>query len=94
MDDGLTTNYNAVKLSVQHRFSRNFTLLSVYTYSHCLQAGEPLSDRVVIGTNTYQNPSNRNADYASCDADLRHNFVNSFVYQAPKFAGKGASLLL
>jgi hypothetical protein len=94
MDDGLNTSYHALRLSVQHRFSRNFTLLSVYTYSHCLQSAEPIADRVIIGTNTYQDPSNRNADYGSCDADLRHNLVNSFVYETPKFTSRATSLLL
>jgi hypothetical protein len=94
MDDGVDTNYNALRLSAQHRFSHNFTLLSVYTYSHCLQTGEVIADRLILGTNTYQNPANRNADYGNCDADLRHNLVNSFVYQTPKLASRGANLLV
>ena len=94
MDDGANTSYHALRLSVQHRFSRNFTFLSVYTYSHCLQSAEPIADRVVIGSNTYQNPSNRNADYGSCDADLRQNLVNSVVYETPKFTNRGQNLLL
>ena len=28
---------------------------------------------------------NLDADYGNCDADLRHNLVNSFVHQASKF---------
>ena len=94
MDDGVDTNYNALRLSAQHRFSHNFTLLSVYTYSHCLQTGQVIADRLILGTNTYQNPNNRDADYGDCDADLRHNLVNSFVYQAPKFANRAANLAL
>ena len=94
MDDGVNTNYQALRLSVQHRFSHNFTLLSVYTYSHCLQTGEVIADRISLGANTYQNPANRNADYGNCDADLRQNLVNSVVYQTPKFANRGANLLL
>ena len=94
MDDGVNTNYQALRLSLQHRFSHNFTLLSVYTYSHCLETGEVIADRVVIGSNTYQNPANRNADYGDCDADLRQNLVNSVVYQTPKFANRGENLLL
>src|SRR5262249_14191877 len=76
------------------RFSQNFTLLSVYTYSHCLQTGETIADRVVLGSNTYQNPANRNADTGNCDADLRHNLVNSFVYQTPKFANRSVNALV
>jgi hypothetical protein len=44
-DDGVNTNYNALRLSAQHRFSHNFTLLSVYTCSHCLQNAETYGNR-------------------------------------------------
>jgi hypothetical protein len=79
---------------LQHRFSHNFTLLSVYTYSHCLQNAETLANRNSEGANYYQNPYNRNSDYGRCDVDLRQNFVNSFVYESPKFAGRAANLAL
>ena len=92
LDDGVNTNYNAMRLSLQHRFSRNFTLLSVYTYSHCLQDAEPIANRVT--GNQYQNPYNRNADHGPCDFDLRHNFVSSFVYESPKFANRATNLML
>ena len=36
MDDGVNTSYNALKLTAQHRFSHNYTVLVSYTYSHCL----------------------------------------------------------
>jgi hypothetical protein len=94
MDDGLTTNYNGLRISAQHRFSHNFTLLSVYTWSHCMQNAESLGNRVSQGSNQYQDPNNRNADTSPCDFDLRHNFVNSFVYESPKFAGRAITQLL
>jgi hypothetical protein len=86
LDDGDNTNYNGLRLSLQHRFSHNFTLLSVYTYSHCLQDAETLPNKLT--GNQYQNPYSRNADYGSCDFDLRQNFVNSFVYESPKLANR------
>jgi hypothetical protein len=85
LDDGGVTNYNALRLSAQHRFAQNFTLLSVYTYSHCLQNSETINNRISTGSNTYQNPYNRNADSSVCDADLRHNVTTSLVYEVPKF---------
>ena len=84
MDDGLTTSYNGLRLSAQHRFSHNFTVLSVYTWSHCMQNAETLGNRLSQGSNQYQNPYNRNADTGPCDFDLRHNLVNSMVYETPK----------
>jgi hypothetical protein len=88
MDDGLTTNYNGLRLSAQHRFSHNFTLLTVYTWSHCMQNGETLGNRLSQGSNQYQDPNNRSADIGPCDFDLRHNFVASFVYESPKLGSR------
>ena len=88
MDDGLNTNYNALRLNLEHRFGNNFTLLMVYTWSHCLQNAEPLANRLSEGANYYQNPYNRNADYGPCDFDIRHNLNTSFVYSSPKFTNR------
>jgi hypothetical protein len=88
MDDGLNTNYNALRLNIEHRFGNNFTLLMVYTWSHCLQNAEPLANRLSEGANYYQNPYDRNADYGPCDFDIRHNLNTSFVYSSPKFANR------
>lgn len=84
-DDGVNTSYNALRLSVQHRFAHSFTLLSVYTWSHCMQNAETFGNRNNIGSQQYQNPYNRNADTGPCDFDLRHNLTTSVVYDAPKF---------
>ena len=59
-DDGVNTNYNALRVSAQHRFSHNFTVLSVYTWSHCLQNAETYGNRNSLGSAQYQNPNNRN----------------------------------
>ncbi|MEO8053009.1 MAG: TonB-dependent receptor [Acidobacteriota bacterium] len=86
MDDGVNTNYSSLRLSIQHRFANHFTLLSVYTYSHGLADSETIANRL---TGIYrQNPYDRNAEYGPCDVDLRHNLVNSFVYESPKFSNR------
>ncbi|MGH9785498.1 MAG: carboxypeptidase regulatory-like domain-containing protein, partial [Terriglobia bacterium] len=92
MDDGVNTNYHGLKLSAQHRFSRNFTLLTSYTYSHCLQDAQPIGNRLT--GNQYQNPFNRNADYGPCDHDLRHNFVTTFIYESPRFSNRAMNIAL
>ena len=81
MDDGVNTHYNAVRVTGQHRFSKNYTVLASYTFSKCLQDTETLANRVT--GNNESNPYNRDADYGPCDFDLRHNFVASSVYQSP-----------
>lgn len=88
LNDGMTANYNALRLSAQHRFSHNFTWLSVYTWSHAMQNSEPIANRNCEGCNYYQNPYNRNADTAVSDSDLRQNWVNSLVFQAPKWKNR------
>jgi hypothetical protein len=94
MDDGVNTSYSSLRLSIQHRFANHFTALSVYTYSHCMADSETIANRLSTGSNSYQNPYNRNADYASCDVDLRHNLVNSVVYETPKFSNRATNWVL
>ncbi len=89
MDDGVGTNYNALRASAQHRFSHGYTLLAVYTYSRCMQDTETLSNK--LQGNTESNPYNRYADRGLCDYDLRHNFTTSFVYQGYKFKERWAN---
>ncbi|HEV2272713.1 MAG TPA: TonB-dependent receptor [Acidobacteriaceae bacterium] len=74
--DGIGGSYNGVVFSIEHRFATYFTLLSNYTYSHCM-SGPP--DNGDNAGNQFQDPSNPNADYSNCGADLRQNFVTSIV---------------
>lgn len=75
-DDGGNASYHGLLLSVNHRFSNHFTLLSNYTWSHCI------SDVDFLGELTgplYQNPNNRAGERSSCGFDHRHIFNNSLV---------------
>jgi len=92
LDDGANANYNALVLKAQHRFSHNFTLLASYTYSHCLQDGQLVVNDLGNGP-LYQNPSNRGADYGSCEFDLRQNVVGSLVVVSPKFGARWERML-
>ena len=83
MDDGVNTYYNGLRAKAEHRFANNFTLLSVYTWSKCLQTAEPLGNR--LSGNNESNPYNNRADFGACDYDLRHNWTNSVVMQGPRF---------
>jgi len=93
-DDGVNTNYNALRISVQHRFSHHFTLLSVYTWSHCLQDAETYGNRNSLGSTQYEDPYDRNLDHGPCDTDVRHNWNNSLVYETPKFGNRVTDQLL
>src|SRR5579885_1828208 len=58
-DDGANANYNGVLLTVQHRFSHNFTRFANYTYSHCLGDGDFNGD---LRGSYYQDPFDRALD--------------------------------
>jgi hypothetical protein len=93
-DDGVNTNYNGLRVSAQHRFATHFTVLSVYTWSHCMQNAETYGNRNSIGSALYQNPYNRNGDTGPCDFDLRHNWVNSLVYEMPQLGDRTVNAIL
>ncbi len=90
-DDGSNGEYNSLFLSAQHRFSKNYTFLTNYTWSHCIDEGDFGGD---INGPQNQNPYNRNADRGNCGFDLRHVFNMSFVATSPKFAGLWTNRLL
>jgi hypothetical protein len=92
MDDGVNTNFNGLKLALEHRFANQFTVLTSYTWSHCLQDAQPIGNRLT--GNQTQNPFNRNADYGPCDHDLRHNYVATVVYESPQFRNRATNLLV
>jgi hypothetical protein len=85
VDDGANANYNGMLLSLQHRFSHGFTLLSNYTWSHCISDGDSVGN---IRQGYYQIQTNRRADRGNCNYDVTHIFNSSFVYLTPTL-GKG-----
>jgi hypothetical protein len=84
VDDSGNSSYNGLLLSLNHRFSHNFSVLANYTWSHCFDQGEANQDI----TNYYQNPNNRRAEWASCLFDRQQLFNLSAVAQSPKFSSR------
>ena len=91
LDDGANSNYNGLLVSVQHRFSHGFTLLSNYTLSHCISDGDSVGN---LRQGYYQIQTNRAADRGNCNFDARHVFNTSFVYITPAVGGSVAGKLL
>ena len=83
-DDGVNRPTMRCELSTQHRFSHGFTLLSVFTWSHCMTGAETYGNRNSLGSTQYQDPYDRNLDHVPRDTDLQHNFNNSLVYETPE----------
>ncbi|MBV9294719.1 MAG: hypothetical protein JO145_04035, partial [Acidobacteriaceae bacterium] len=74
-------NYNGLLVSAQHPFTHDFTVLTNYTWSHCLDESE-------IGLNGAalpQIPNDPHADYGNCASDIRQIFNLSFVARVPAF---------
>ncbi len=88
LDEGNYSNYNGLILKARHRFAQNYTIITSYTYSRCLQDGEIESNDLGNNGPSFQNPYDRNADYGPCDSDLRNAFVGSLVVDSPRFGNR------
>jgi hypothetical protein len=62
-------NYNGLVTTVQHRLSKDFSLLGNWTWSKCLNINDASGD--YAGT-AVQNPANPGGDYGPCGSDYRH----------------------
>jgi hypothetical protein len=76
MDDGAVAHYQGLLMSIQHRFSNNFTFLANYTDSYCISDTD--FGAALAGASNSQ-PFNRHADWGPCVFDTRHNFNTSLV---------------
>lgn len=85
-DAGVNAHYNAVGLSIEHRFSHGVNWLANYTYSDCMSTYDFGGE---LAGNNYQNPNNRNAEYGLCNFNRRNIFNTSLVAQSPGI-GRGA----
>jgi hypothetical protein len=83
--NGFST-YHALLASLNHRFSKGFSLNTNYTYSKCMSIGDFNGD--LRGT-YFQIQNNPRADYAVCNFDVTHIFNATMVADSP-FHGTGA----
>ena len=83
------SNYNALLLKLEKRYSNGLTFLVSYTFSKLLDSGSGLETFLEPATG-HQNGYNRRADYAVSDQDVPQRLVWSFTYGLP--FGKGRTL--
>jgi hypothetical protein len=89
--NSISSNYEGVLASIEHRMSNNYTILANYTYSRC-NGVVPVTS---LGGNTIQNPANPKADYGPCTYDSPQLFNGSVVYVSHlTSANRAASFLL
>jgi hypothetical protein len=97
--DGANAEYNALLLSAKHRLSHNFTLLTNYTWSHCISdqdfTGELTNSRPDLYVSPVTNPNFDvlRGDRGNCGFDIRHSANVSVVASTPKFEGVRGILL-
>lgn len=83
------SEYNALQSRLQHRFSRDFSVLVSYTWSHALgnASNANLGAQNNDGFRWYTHPE---WEHGNLDFDVRHRFVASYLWELP--FGKGKSL--
>ena len=74
-------NYHGLLTSIQHRFTKGYTVLANHTWSHCLSESEV----GLNGAGAPQDYRNRHGEYGNCLSDRRHIFNLSMVARAPNF---------
>jgi carboxypeptidase family protein len=77
---GANSTYNALQLSVEKRFSHNFTLSANYTWSRSI---DPVSYSTDLDTINIINPYNLNAYRGVSDFNVPHRFVLNYLWQLP-----------
>ena len=77
INTGVSSNYNGLVLTLQHRMSSHFVLLSNYTWSHCIDVLDAPGD--ASNQDVAQNSNDENADRGNCGYDYRHVFNTTVV---------------
>jgi hypothetical protein len=75
IQDGLTSDYDALQVQFRRRLSRGLTSLASYTWSHCID----------YGSENYFYSARR----GNCDFDIRQNLSSAFSYDLPSVRHHG-----
>jgi len=89
------SNYNALQVDANRRFSHGLSLRGVYTWSKALDDGDSLNATAAGNApGLVSNPYDLRADYGLATYDVRHVAVISSLYQLPFGRGRafGGSL--
>ncbi len=82
------SNYNALQVDVNRRFSRGFSVRGVYTWSRALDDGDSLNATAAANApGLVSNPFDLHADYGLATYDVRNVAAINAVYNLP--FGKG-----
>jgi hypothetical protein len=79
-----TSNYNALQVDANRRFSHGFSLRGVYTWSKSLDDGDSLNATAAPNApGLVSNPFDLHADYGLATYDVRHIGVINTIYDLP-----------
>jgi hypothetical protein len=81
-----SSNYNALELSLEKRYSQGLAMTVAYTYSKSLDYGS--SGLFSIEGFSIENPYNIRPDYGPSAYNIPHNLTLSWVYQLPFGTGR------
>jgi hypothetical protein len=77
------SNYNALQMRLEKRFSSNLYFLAAYTFSKSLDTSSLAGDSTSGNAGTPQNSRDERAEYGLSAFDQRHRLTFSYVYQLP-----------
>jgi hypothetical protein len=81
------SSYNALQLTLQKRYARDFSILASYTFSKSIDYSSFGSNE---GNQTGPDPSNTRNNRGPSDFDVTHRFVASGIWEMPKLAKNNA----
>lgn len=87
-----SSNYHAMNMKVERRYSNGFNLLANYTWAKYLDNVEGGSEFAGGEGNGYTHPELRFLDKSYSGNDVRHRFIGSSVYELPIGNGKRVNI--
>lgn len=86
-DNSATSDYQALQMKLERRFSRGLQVLASYTWSHSIDIAS--TDAFANYLNTPISVDNPNIDRGDSDFDIRHAFTAGVTYNLPSPAWNG-----
>ena len=77
------SNYNALQVTADKRFSHGLQFLTSYSYSHSLDTGSSFEDTAFLTAGGFDPYGRLERDYGSSAFDARHRYAFSFSYEVP-----------
>ena len=80
-DNSATSDYNALQVKFQRRFSRGLQALGSYSWSHSIDIAS--TDAIATNINTPGQIANPSIDRGNSNFDIRHTFTAGVTYELP-----------